>query len=86
MAHLGERIFVEKLLEASLGDPFETSTPDSAFGDLCDMGNGAGATFDAEQWLVLSDKHGEIGVILPQVYTRDRASHTMPFPHCLSRP
>lgn len=77
MAQLGERTFAQKLLMASTGDPFETSTPDSALSDLRDLRHRAGATFDAEQWLLLSDEHGEIGVVLPQVYERDRTSGTL---------
>lgn len=77
LAQLGDEMFAEKLLRASTGDPFETSTPESALRDLHDLRAGAGSTFAAERWILLSDEIGEIGVVLPQVYSHAPRSGTL---------
>ncbi|MEO7587410.1 MAG: GNAT family N-acetyltransferase [Arachnia sp.] len=71
LAQLGEEAFATRMLEASAGDPFDTSTPESALADLQELEEEAGATFDPSLWVLLSDASGEIGVVLPQVSDTD---------------
>ena len=79
LALLGEDAFASTMLDASIGDPFETSTPESALADLRELEEEAGATFDPRQWLVVSDETGEIGVLLPQVFEDDPSSGTLSY-------
>ncbi|RMB62237.1 GNAT family N-acetyltransferase [Tessaracoccus antarcticus] len=74
LAQLGDEAFAAKMLVASAGDPFDTSTPESALGDLHELEEEAGAAFDPSQWVLLSDESGEIGVVLPQVSDADPRS------------
>lgn len=74
---LGRERFAEAMLRASQGDPYETSTADSALEDLRDLEEAAGAAFDAENWVVVDDAQGEIGVVLPQIYAQDPTAGTL---------
>lgn len=77
LADLGEEHFAQLMLEASEGDPFETSTPESALADLREMRDAAGERYDAKCWLLVSDVDGLIGVVLPQPYVRNRDAGTL---------
>ncbi|UBH25497.1 GNAT family N-acetyltransferase [Micrococcus porci] len=66
LAALGEEQFSTHMLAASGGDPFDTSTEESALEDLLEIIEGAGDHFDPHAWYVVGDGEGEIGVVLPQ--------------------
>lgn len=66
LADVGLEEFAALLLRASEGDPFETSTAESATSDLQALIDGAGDAFDPTQWVIASDGNGVIGAVLPQ--------------------
>lgn len=66
LADVGIPAFAGALLVASQGDPFETSTADTAVADLQHLIDLAGDAFDPAQWVLASDNHGPIGAVLPQ--------------------
>lgn len=68
LAQVGRPAFVQALLTASEGDPFETSTPESAEQDFSDLVEYAGDAFDPEGWLLARQGGEAVGVVLPQRY------------------
>lgn len=77
LAALGIEEFASRMLEASAGDPYDSSTPESAVDDLRELIEYAGDAFDGTAWLALSDEAGRIGVVLPQVYPDDASTGTV---------
>ena len=68
LADVGERVFVERMLEASQGDPFEERKgrerdPEREWRELLES---AGSRFDPARWHCVDDERGPIGVLLPQ--------------------
>lgn len=68
LAQVGRPAFVQALLTASQGDPFETSTPESAEQDFSDLVEYAGDAFDPEGRLLAQQSGEMVGVLLPQRY------------------
>ncbi|GAA1371529.1 GNAT family N-acetyltransferase [Luteococcus sanguinis] len=77
LAEMGEEDFVRVLLRASEGDPYDTSTPETAAEDFRELVEAAGDRFEPGGWLVVSDAEGEIGVVLPQVFPDDPTAGTL---------
>ena len=67
LAEVGRKHFVAALLAASEGDPFETSTAESAEADFDALIEGAGEQFDPAGWFVAQHSGEEVGVLLPQL-------------------
>ena len=74
---LGPEAFNQIMLRASDGDPYDTSTAESAEDDFRELVEAAGTAFDAGSWFVLSDAHGDVGVVLPQVVPEDLTTGTL---------
>lgn len=74
---LGEEVFVGELLRASAGDPFHTSTAETAHDDFRELVEAAGDRFDPRCWYVASDADGVIGVVLPQPFPDDPSVGTL---------
>lgn len=71
LAEVGEGEFSERMLAASAGDPYDTSTPESALGDLRHLVEFAGEASDPHGWFLVADDQGEVGVVLPQPFADD---------------
>ncbi|MEK7434189.1 MAG: hypothetical protein AABZ74_13735 [Cyanobacteriota bacterium] len=64
---VGEKYFIEMMVRASIGDPFEdvSSNPEKEFQELIDY---AGEKFNSEWWKIVYLNNSPIGVILPQIF------------------
>lgn len=69
--------FARIMLAASDGDPYDTSTAESAEADLAELVQAAGDAFDPSGWFAVSDERGGIGVVLPQPYPDDPTTGTI---------
>lgn len=67
LAELGQEKFAQRIYQASIGDPFETTTAENALTELTELMTYAGEAFAPEQWFAVDDAAGPIGVVLPQL-------------------
>ncbi|WP_420176091.1 hypothetical protein [Luteococcus sp. OSA5] len=74
---MGAEAFGELMLRASHGDPFHTSTPESAAEDLRELIEAAGPALDPTEWFAVADAHGGVGVVLPQTFPDDPSAGTL---------
>ncbi|TSA87223.1 GNAT family N-acetyltransferase [Deinococcus detaillensis] len=77
LAEVGREHFVAALLAASQGDPFETSTAESAEADFDALIEGAGEQFDPAGWFVARHSGEEVGVLLPQLFPDEPSVGTL---------
>lgn len=77
LAELGVEEFAAVMGRAAEGDPFETSTPESATDDLHSLIADVGDAHHPEAWVVVADGDGEVGVVLPQPYPDDPETGTL---------
>lgn len=68
LEEVGSAEFIRVLLSASQGDPFQTSTPQTAEQDFAALVEYAGTRFDPSRWFIAAQDGQEVGVVLPQVY------------------
>jgi ribosomal protein S18 acetylase RimI-like enzyme len=69
LAEIGEDRFLEVMIEAATGDPFEdpgSRDPRSDFRDLIEY---AGERFDPTWWRVAYLERSPVGIVLPQVFS-----------------
>ncbi len=74
---LGLAAFNQVMLRASDGDPYDTSTAESAGEDFRELVEAAGAAFDPRSWYVVADGRSDVGVVLPQVFPDDPTTGTL---------
>lgn len=70
LEELGAAEFAQHMVRAAAGDPFDTSTPESALEDLEELMDECKG-FDLSEWLLVADPQGEIGVVLPYLSRGD---------------
>lgn len=67
LKELGEEFFIEMMVKASIGDPFENmeSNPEKEFKELVDY---AGEKFNPDWWQIAYLNNIPVGVMLPQLF------------------
>lgn len=77
LEQVGEQDFNRVMLRASDGDPYDTSTPESAEADFRELVEAAGGQFDPRGWYLVRDDRGDVGVVLPQVFPDEPTTGTL---------
>lgn len=77
LAEVGAEEFAQAMVRAAVGDPFDTSTPQSALEDLRELQDAAGPEYMPEEWVLVEDDEGPIGVVLPQLFPDHPAAGTV---------